>query len=164
MACGLVDVECACPKTNRSARSIFNSRACFVSCRRPQVGLSDPQCSGTCFPGYFCPSGSTSPFEQKCGGTGLYCPAGSSAPIKVSTGYYGVHAGPRADLLVRHLGLLLGWKLLAIFFMMKGSVPKNGLKLDLLRRKEQNGISIFPLMCSILHKNRNRSCKGFQYI
>ncbi|CAM9769849.1 unnamed protein product, partial [Hapterophycus canaliculatus] len=63
-----------------------------------EVGLSDPACSGVCAAGYFCPEGSTSPFERKCGGLGLYCPVGSSAPSEVEVGHYGMHAGVEADL------------------------------------------------------------------
>lgn len=33
----------------------------------------------------------------------MYCPTGSSAPSQVLVGYYGVHAGPQADLKVRTL-------------------------------------------------------------
>ena len=72
----------------------------FHSCRRAQEGLSDPACSGMCAGGHFCPSGSSSPFQRKCGGVDVYCPVGSSEPLEVLEGFYGVHAGPQADLLV----------------------------------------------------------------
>lgn len=65
-----------------------------------QMGLSEPACSGTCAGGHFCPSGSTSPFQHKCGRLGLYCPVGASEPSDVLQGYYGVHSGPEADLQV----------------------------------------------------------------
>ncbi|CAM9924988.1 unnamed protein product, partial [Laminaria digitata] len=63
-----------------------------------EMGLSDPACSGVCAAGHSCPSGSTSPFQRKCGELGLYCPVGSASPSKVLEGYYGTHAGPEADL------------------------------------------------------------------
>lgn len=59
--------------------------------------MADPECSGKCTAGHFCPVGSISPFERKCGGVSVYCPEGSWQPSKVLQGYYGVHAGPRAD-------------------------------------------------------------------
>ncbi|CAM9593374.1 unnamed protein product, partial [Ascophyllum nodosum] len=64
-----------------------------------EQGLNDPACSGMCAGGHFCPSGSSSPFQRKCGGVDVYCPVGSSEPLEVLKGFYGVHAGPQADLL-----------------------------------------------------------------
>jgi hypothetical protein len=41
-------------------------------------GLPTPHCEGRCFPGFFCPAGSTSPKQLACGGPDYYCPGGSS--------------------------------------------------------------------------------------
>jgi len=40
------------------------------------TGNSKAKCNGTCYSGYSCPAGSTSPTQQQCG-TGKICPAGS---------------------------------------------------------------------------------------
>lgn len=47
-----------------------------------------PACSGSCAAGYFCPAGSTSPFQHECGSTAVYCPAASTEPRQVLEGYY----------------------------------------------------------------------------
>ncbi|OQR87461.1 hypothetical protein ACHHYP_20382 [Achlya hypogyna] len=44
-------------------------------------------CSGECAAGYFCPAGSTSPFERTCG-LGYFCPPGAPQPTLVASGYY----------------------------------------------------------------------------
>lgn len=54
-------------------------------------GLSNEQCSGVCAQGYYCPAGSTSPFQKICGGSDRYCPSGSGAPILVWEGHYTVN-------------------------------------------------------------------------
>jgi hypothetical protein len=56
-----------------------------------------------CREGFYCPSGSTSPFQQECGGIGaicliptsyffsdVFCPPGSALPVSVSKGYASV--------------------------------------------------------------------------
>lgn len=47
-----------------------------------------PQCAGLCMAGYYCPLGSTSPYQNPCGGFDRYCPTGSSLPLLVTDGYY----------------------------------------------------------------------------
>lgn len=88
--------------TTPPPRRLRPFHASSASC---QVGLSDPECSGKCAPGYFCPSGSTSPFERKCGHVGVYCPLGSSEPSEILPGHYGIHAGPQAESRVRASGI-----------------------------------------------------------
>ena len=46
------------------------------------------QCTGPCAPGYFCPSGSTTAQQNKCGGLTKFCPSGSSSPTTVSVGHH----------------------------------------------------------------------------
>jgi hypothetical protein len=53
-------------------------------------GMATSSCSGTCDPGFFCPSGSTSPRQQPCGGVGVFCPPASGAPVPVPAGNYSV--------------------------------------------------------------------------
>lgn len=53
-------------------------------------GLDEPFCSGGCAPGYYCPTGSSSAFEVRCGDANRYCPANSSRPLWVSDGYYSI--------------------------------------------------------------------------
>jgi hypothetical protein len=54
-------------------------------------------CAGKCSAGYYCPLGSSSPTEFKCGtanefdgapSASLICPEGSSKPVRVTAGYY----------------------------------------------------------------------------
>ncbi|RYY69841.1 hypothetical protein EON63_23250 [archaeon] len=53
------------------------------------LGLSTPFCTGSCsIPGYYCPSGSSAPWERVCGGDDLYCPPLTPAPILVDIGWY----------------------------------------------------------------------------
>lgn len=47
-----------------------------------------PLCAGSCAAGYYCPLGSTSPFQNLCGGPDRFCPVGSSLPQPVSEGFY----------------------------------------------------------------------------
>ena len=54
-------------------------------------GQSSPYCSGLCTPGYYCPLGSYSHTQYKCGGANLYCPKGSSIPTRVDKGFYTIH-------------------------------------------------------------------------
>ena len=46
------------------------------------------ECSGLCDLGHFCPKGSVSPRQHKCGNSSFYCPVGSWEPTHVSNGYY----------------------------------------------------------------------------
>ena len=43
-----------------------------------------------CHPGYWCPPGSTTPTQRRCGNASVYCPAGSGAPTLAPPGYYTV--------------------------------------------------------------------------
>mmetsp|Transcript_4786 Transcript_4786/g.9600 ORF Transcript_4786/g.9600 Transcript_4786/m.9600 type:complete len:915 (-) Transcript_4786:28-2772(-) len=52
------------------------------------TGFEDETCSGLCEAGYFCPSGSSSPRQQPCGGREYYCPAGATDKQRVQAGYY----------------------------------------------------------------------------
>jgi len=54
-------------------------------------GQSSSMCSGLCTPGYYCPLGSYSHTQFKCGGANLYCPKGSSIPTRVDKGFYTIH-------------------------------------------------------------------------
>ena len=47
-----------------------------------------PLCAGSCAAGYYCPLGSTSPYQNLCGGPDRFCPVGSSLPQPVSDGFY----------------------------------------------------------------------------
>ena len=47
-------------------------------------GESSPKCSGECQEGYFCPPGSVSPTQRRCGGFHQFCPRGSGSPSRVS--------------------------------------------------------------------------------
>jgi hypothetical protein len=51
-------------------------------------GLNTSECSGLCFPGYYCPVASYSPRQIECGNASVYCPQGSYEPTPVSIGYY----------------------------------------------------------------------------
>lgn len=53
-------------------------------------GLKSVACSGRCAAGFWCPAGSTSPFERACGGDEVYCPAGSGSPVAAKPGHYTV--------------------------------------------------------------------------
>jgi len=55
-----------------------------------QVGLSNERCSGECLPGYFCPSGSSSNMQHKCGNATVFCPPASAYPLKAKDGHYTV--------------------------------------------------------------------------
>ena len=46
------------------------------------------QCTGPCAKGHFCPAGSPSSQQNKCGGANKYCPEGSSTPKVVDSGFY----------------------------------------------------------------------------
>jgi len=69
------------------------------------TAMSDNQCSGACsIPGFYCPTGSTSPVKHVCGGDNVFCPGGTKgdaalgvsavdgkvAPISVQAGFYTV--------------------------------------------------------------------------
>jgi hypothetical protein len=56
--------------------------------------MSSSECSGECAPGYYCPAGSVSPYQNKCGNSTVYCPPKSFKPTLVLEGFYGTHAEP----------------------------------------------------------------------
>jgi hypothetical protein len=52
-------------------------------------GMSSSDCSGPCLiDGFYCPSGSISPYMKICGGDNMYCPKGISTPLFVRVGFY----------------------------------------------------------------------------
>lgn len=53
-------------------------------------GETNPQCTGFCPDGYYCPWASTSKFEEECGAADLYCPSPSGSPTPVNRGWYSV--------------------------------------------------------------------------
>jgi len=55
-----------------------------------QEGMSDPGCSGSCPAGFYCPAGSTDPYENECGAPNLFCPEGSASPQGVGVGFFTV--------------------------------------------------------------------------
>ena len=55
-----------------------------------EKGQSDPNCSGPCLPGYYCPPGSTTNMQRKCGNVTVYCPPASDRPVFAENGYYTV--------------------------------------------------------------------------
>ncbi|GLD98198.1 hypothetical protein PINS_up006895 [Pythium insidiosum] len=57
-----------------------------------QAGETSPLCAGLCRRGFFCPPGSTSPTQQRCGGGDRVCRTGSERPQIVPPGYYSVGA------------------------------------------------------------------------
>ena len=61
------------------------------------AGLYNSLCSGVCPPGYFCPPGSKSPLENKCGNASVYCPQGSAFPRIVPDGFYSIVEGQDDD-------------------------------------------------------------------
>lgn len=64
-------------------------RTCKAGYFGASEGMTSPDCSGPCtIPGYYCPTGSTSPVMRKCGGDGFICPSGSVAPLRVPQGFY----------------------------------------------------------------------------
>jgi hypothetical protein len=52
------------------------------------TGNIKPNCDGPCKEGYYCPEGSTSETQIRCGGTNFYCPLNSSVPLAVPEGHY----------------------------------------------------------------------------
>ncbi|KAJ1420393.1 hypothetical protein B484DRAFT_351281 [Ochromonadaceae sp. CCMP2298] len=53
-----------------------------------EFGQSAANCSGACQEGHYCPLGSISPTEVKCGSPDRYCKVGSFKPLQVAEGYY----------------------------------------------------------------------------
>jgi hypothetical protein len=51
-------------------------------------GLKSLACSGRCAAGYWCPPGSTSPYQNKCGSDRVYCPTGSGQPVPAKPGFF----------------------------------------------------------------------------
>ncbi len=57
------------------------------------TGLTQETCDGQCDPGFFCPPGSVSPTQKKCGSTEVHCPRGSYKPTQTQAGYYSTREG-----------------------------------------------------------------------
>ena len=57
-------------------------------------GLDTPHCSGACAAGFYCPDGSSGPYEVRCGDADRYCPEGSAFPLFVLTGYFSTSSPP----------------------------------------------------------------------
>ena len=51
-------------------------------------GMGTEFCEGECKAGYYCPTASTSPTQNECGGETVFCPQSSGKPQNVSNGYY----------------------------------------------------------------------------
>mmetsp|Transcript_2593 Transcript_2593/g.3535 ORF Transcript_2593/g.3535 Transcript_2593/m.3535 type:complete len:1916 (-) Transcript_2593:156-5903(-) len=79
-------------KQHPCERGFFCQEGVRTVCPSTRYGSTelntDPQCSGECAPGYFCPEGSTSAFQFPCGGADRYCPAGSDTPLLVKVGWF----------------------------------------------------------------------------
>eukprot|EP00948_MAST-09A_sp_MAST-9A-sp1_P001588 g1588.t1 len=60
--------------------------------------MSDPQCTGICTAGYYCPKASTTATQIPCGRPDVYCPEGASAPTGVRKGYYTLRLGQSAQI------------------------------------------------------------------
>lgn len=54
------------------------------------IGLNSSKCSGSCPPGFYCPSGTVNKESNFCGSSDRYCPMGSSIPLIATLGYYTV--------------------------------------------------------------------------
>jgi hypothetical protein len=63
-------------------------RACKPGTFGSVYRASDPDCSGLCKPGYFCPIASSRENQMPCGAAHLICPIGSPTPTIVPAGYY----------------------------------------------------------------------------
>lgn len=50
--------------------------------------MKNAACAGLCAAGYYCPAGSKSARERKCGSSKHFCPEGSGAPKEVRMGWY----------------------------------------------------------------------------
>jgi len=66
---------------------VFSCKQCPGGSYGAVVGLTDPSCSGLCQPGHYCPPGSASPTERKCGDSSVFCPEGSASPTRSSAGW-----------------------------------------------------------------------------
>lgn len=62
-------------------------------------GLTQPQCSGKCAGGYFCPPGSTSARQNTCGRSIYFCPPGSASRSIVGDEYYTIVSSPSPQVL-----------------------------------------------------------------
>jgi hypothetical protein len=56
-----------------------------------EEGLKSENCSGICSEGWYCPVGSTLPFQNPCPkNASFYCPQGSIKPLITAVGYYAI--------------------------------------------------------------------------
>lgn len=87
-------VECPqgwyCPGQNDAAGQASGRRVhCPGGTFRTSVGATSAEDCTTCPAGYFCPIGSTEPFQHPCGkDPSRYCPEGSALPEPTEVGYY----------------------------------------------------------------------------
>ena len=89
-----------CPGGRFGAVEGLTSEHCSTLCEMASVdavgvqmsAAATPECESAsiCAAGYFCPPGSVSEKEHRCGGPAVYCPPGSSSPTPVEPGYYSV--------------------------------------------------------------------------
>jgi hypothetical protein len=82
------------------------AHACPPGRAGEKEGETDPNCSTECAPGWYCPYGSLSPFEYRCGSPELYCPGGSALPRVAPPGYItiGGDETTRSDLMQCPMG------------------------------------------------------------
>eukprot|EP00941_MAST-03F_sp_MAST-3F-sp1_P000489 g489.t1 len=72
-----------CPSGRFGSSTGLTTSSCSHNC------LDDDTCvESKCAPGFYCPLGSTSQRQQRCGRADVFCPAGSSVPLPVQRGYY----------------------------------------------------------------------------
>ena len=62
-----------------------------------RAGETEPKCSGECAAGHYCPQGSTSPTQMRCGAADVFCPTSSPRPLAVLAGYYSVNPNGTAE-------------------------------------------------------------------
>jgi hypothetical protein len=72
----------------------LKTKECSDVCFVPEVGKAITCQESKCEEGYYCPMGSISSRQVKCGDESVYCPLASKVPTAVSTGYYTVGASP----------------------------------------------------------------------
>lgn len=102
---GIVDAQTA-PSLLRSQQALCPvGHYCLGGVKHPcpagrygnKHGEVDPQCMGDCHIGYYCPPGSVSARQRRCGDATVYCPTGSTRPTAVDEGYYTVAGGYSDD-------------------------------------------------------------------
>ena len=66
------------------------------------AGETNPLCSGDCAMGHYCPQGSTSATQRRCGAADRFCPISSPLPLTVLDGYYTVRPNGSAAITPTH--------------------------------------------------------------